>query len=122
MKGISLPINVIVIIGVVVLVLVAVGFFFLTSAGRQITATQAQAIFSDGCSTLCKEPATSSYLISEHGIGTEYRTDLHTKFAQACVALGYASSEAMSADEAKTCLAACDSCDMVWDNGPIEYG
>jgi hypothetical protein len=108
MKGISLPINVIIVVAVAALVFAVIGFFFLTSTGGQISRTDAQAIFNDGCLTLCNDPCESSGILSRFGKGK--RTELHTKFIKACVALGYAPNETMDMYDADACLAACGSC------------
>jgi len=53
-KGLSLPINTIVIIAIAVLVLVVVSSFFLQSSGEQMSQIDALKVFSSGCEHYCK--------------------------------------------------------------------
>jgi len=49
MKGISLPVETIVIIAIAVLVLVVIAVFFVTGAGRQIVTIEDRNALSNGC-------------------------------------------------------------------------
>lgn len=110
MKGISLPINIVVIVAIVALVFAVIGYFFFSSTGTQLSRVELEKTFSEGCSSLCRDPCTSSYLISKYGETHGDRTAFHTKFAEACYSLGYVANVHMEREQANTCLTACGSC------------
>ena len=113
MKGIELPMNTIVIIVIVVLVLTVIGYFFYSSTTGPLSRAEAESIFTQGCSTLCKGPEQSAYFLSH--ISDEDHTDFYTQFANACIVLGHATDPEHNVEQAKACMAACGSCDTNFD-------
>jgi len=116
-KGLSLPINMVVIVGIVVLVLVVVGVFFLTSTGGQLSQAEAQQVFAQGCNTFCQsDPCGNAFRISQYAKAYSSSTEFHHRFAQACAALSYAPTADLNLDQAKQCLIACGSCEVRCDS------
>jgi len=107
MKGIELPINVIVIVAIVVLVLAVVGVFFFLTSTEQLSRVDAERIFSQGCSEFCKDPCESYYYI---GPGDEVSapgvTSFHTEFFRACETLGHSSGINVN-EKARSCINSC---------------
>lgn len=85
-KGISLPINMIVIVALAVIVIVAVAVFFTSQTTREISRADALRIFGEGCQTLCTGDRESDLqmlidLDLSLGGGEE---NAHTEFVDAC--------------------------------------
>ena len=98
MKGISLPVNAVVVIGLAVLVLVAVAAFFTTGSGGQLSELDARREFTVGCQNFC-ESAPENYALAAR-LPTE-----HKKFYAACQRLYNVG------DYPNRCLEQC-GCDM----------
>jgi len=109
MKGISLPINVIVIIAVTVLVLVSVALFFSTQAVSGMTSTEAQGTFDRGCVSYCSGSSdgfdTAANICGRQHIGLESNT-ASDKFLKACQTLGYV-SQIEASEFCYKCLESC---------------
>lgn len=112
MRGISLPVNIVVIIAIVVLVLVVIAGFVATTFTQQMSRTQAERVFSNGCTLLCRDPCESTYLIGRgstamegHVLGGESVTEFHLNFRSACSLLGYMDPDDLGT--AYRCMAQC---------------
>lgn len=105
MKGLELPINMIVIISIAVVVILAVSMFFLTQSGAGFSTIEATRIWTLGCNTYCNGDgldgvynACGSDMI---GRGTEFSKD----FVRACKTLGYISEN----NQCVSCLRRCQN-------------
>ena len=82
MIGISLPINVIVVIGLAVLVLAAVATFFVSTSGQQMSKVDAERIFQTKCTAYCDRTDISANYKLAAGLTEK------DEFIQACIAKG----------------------------------
>ncbi|MFC2143247.1 hypothetical protein ACFLQN_02505 [Candidatus Aenigmatarchaeota archaeon] len=124
MKGLSLSINLVVIMIVVVIILVVLSTFFMSSLAPQISRLEAEQIFTEGCSNLCKDPCESWFHIGV-GINNHETNDFHTKFREACVVLGFTQPVDSAVSEllrfqSEQCLESCGSCEVT-GCGPGTY-
>ena len=107
MRGISLPVNLIVIIAVVILVLAVVGMFFFSTSNTQFGALDAEETFSQGCTAFCRDPCSAAVSLNAGGAyGAGEIDEFHRLFGQACERLGHA-SDANTHEGAIACLNAC---------------
>ncbi len=104
MKGISMPMNMMVIVAIAVLAVVAVGAFFMLSSGGTISDTQAYTTFSNGCSQYCKPTLYETF----KSLQSEAKNN--PAFASACIKLGYV-QEGEENLEAR-CLLRCVGCNL----------
>ncbi len=79
----NLPTNIMVITIIVVLALVSIGAFLLTSTGSQGASAEANKVFSQGCLRYCTPSSEQNYL-NAYEIKKNDR-----QFLDACVQLGY---------------------------------
>ncbi|MFA4819471.1 MAG: hypothetical protein WC613_00765 [Candidatus Aenigmatarchaeota archaeon] len=104
MKGISLPMNMIIVVTIAALVLVAFGAFFITTTGGGVSDAEAQRIFAGGCVQYCKpglyETFTAAYTASQND----------PNFIKACTKLGYGDGQ-----NANRCLEKCPGCNVIVD-------
>ena len=92
MKGISLPVNMIVILAIVILLLLVVGSFFMSGMAGSMSQADAIQAFSDGCRNYCGECTTISNMDEYHrNVPGADITENQKKFIQACETLGYIS-------------------------------
>jgi len=101
MKGISLSLNAVVIIGIAVLVIAAMGLFFLSGSGSTISDAEAKRIFYSGCTQYCKADLYETF----QGAYTAAYTN--PQFIAACVKLGFGSQEFPN-----RCLENCPNCNL----------
>ena len=112
MKGISLPINTIVIISIVLLVLLVVAAFFSTNVVDQMSEADALRIWNEGCMKYCNScenfiAANCDARNSDKEAYANCRTEPDiAEFAEACKTLGYISSEGNVDD----CFITCGNC------------
>jgi len=110
-KGISLPINLIIVIVIAVFVLVYLSTFFLGLTGSQMSRAQAEEIYNIGCHQSCGA-TVDSYL---EGYNIAYATDeRYNQFRDACITLGYIQQTSNEPQELArgvlTCLQTCGNC------------
>jgi flagellar basal body-associated protein FliL len=111
MKGISLSVNLIVVLGIVVLVLAAVLAFFFSGSFGQISQAEAQRVFAAGCARYC-EP--NLYATFKNAYDAS-RND--PSFVNACVALKYGDK-----DHVNKCLGECSNCNLDVQEAEIQSG
>ncbi|MEK6888299.1 MAG: hypothetical protein AABX14_05125 [Candidatus Aenigmatarchaeota archaeon] len=103
MKGLELPINMIVVVAIAVLVLVVVAAFFAGQLGGGTNTIELQAAFSSGCNTL-----RSAYNCASLNFNVNYQksgsTSLTTPFSEICVLQGYT---ATVSNDPLSCTKAC---------------
>ncbi len=104
MKGLAMPMNMIVIIAIAVLAVVAVGAFFMLSSGGTISDTQSYTVFSNGCTQYCKPTLYETF----KALNTASETN--PAFAKACVNLGYVQQGEVNLEA--RCLKRCLGCSM----------
>jgi len=114
MKGITLPVNMVVITAIVVLVLVVVVFFFTASSGKGITDVEARKIFFETCSQLdCGTP--QDVCMEMFGQIPGHDAAFYDRFYKACNVL-YGGD----AGKSHVCFAACGNCVKLTD-GQRDY-
>ena len=102
MKGISLPINIIIIVAIAVIALVSLGAFFFSASSGGISQTDAQRIFGTGCARYCQ---TDLYSTFKNAYDAS-RND--PQFVAACNSLGYGDQQHVN-----RCLEACTNCNLL---------
>ena len=101
MKGISLPMNAIIIVAIAALVLVAFGAFFITNTGGTMSDADAQRVFAGGCVQYCKPDLYQTFLSAYDAAQNDYN------FIIACKKLGYGDSQHVN-----SCLERCSNCNL----------
>ena len=100
-KGISLPLNAIIVIAIAVVALAVVGTVFLSSSSGSISQVDAQRIFATGCTRYCKPDLYQTFAAAY----SASRNDLD--FVKACTKLGYGDEQHVS-----HCLKGCSNCNI----------
>lgn len=100
-KGISLPINVMIVVAIAVVAIVAIGAFFFSASFGTISDTEAQRVFSTGCARYCQSDLYSTF----KGAYDASRSD--PQFVAACTRLGYGDNLHVN-----RCLEACSNCNL----------
>jgi len=100
-RGVQLALNMITLVIVIIIVLIAIVAFVLSASGTNITETDLQAKFRQGCLTYCTPYADDNYLNSYE------ITKSDTEFLDACIKLGYGTEEFPI-----QCLQSCGNCDL----------
>lgn len=88
MKGLALPINIIVAVVVVVLVLVTIVAFFLGTSGSQANDVNANKLYADGCQRYCSSASVDESYLSSYEIAQNDK-----QFLNACISLGHGTEE-----------------------------
>ncbi len=115
MKGLELPINMIVIIAVAVLVLVAISIFFVAQSGSGLSKIDAQGVFANGCTLYCKNDPDENWY-EACGAGTvNDGSPFSQKFVEACKTLGYIKAADQCVDCLKRCGTSCGTRDLQAD-------
>ncbi len=110
MKGMQLPINLVVITAVVVMVLVTILFFFTSSSGKGVSDVEARKIFFEACSQLeCNTP--KDVCLEIYRQFPDHESSFYDRFYSSCQTL-YGGG----ASNAVLCFASCGGCAKLTDN------
>lgn len=110
-KGISLPMNVLIVVAIAVVAVVAIGAFFFSASFGTISDTEAQRVFGTGCVRYCHSDLYSTF----KGAYDASRSD--SQFVAACVKLGYGDSQHVN-----RCLEGCTNCNLIVTQDDINQG
>ncbi len=111
MKGLEIPLNMIIVIAIALIVIASVSVFFMSSSFQTVSSTDAQRVFANGCTRYC----TSSLYDTFRNAYEASQND--QEFIKACVSLGY-----MSGTMVNQCLEKCTNCNMDVTTDDIESG
>ena len=103
MKGLELPVNMIVIILIAVIVLLAITAFFLMQSGSGMNTIEATRIWTVGCNAYCQGSALDA---AYNACGSDLiggGTDFSRDFTNACKTLGYITAS----NQCVSCLRQC---------------
>lgn len=110
-KGISLPINALIVIAIAVVALVTLGALFFSSSFSSISSTDTQRVFGLGCARYCKSDLYSTF----QGAYEASKND--QQFVAACQKLGYGDQQHVN-----RCLQACVSCNLIVTETDLNQG
>ena len=110
-KGMSMPVNVIIVVAIAVMALVALGSFFFLASSGSISDTDAQRVFGLGCAQYCKSDLYQTF----QGAYTASQRD--KQFVAACTKLGYGDK-----DHVNRCLQACVNCNLIVTENDLNQG
>ena len=110
-KGVSMPINLIVVIAIAVVVIVALGAFFFSASIGGISDAEAQRLFANGCTRYCQSDLHSTF----QGAYTASQRD--TQFVAACTKLKYGDQQHVN-----RCLESCSNCNLIITQNDINQG
>ena len=99
LKGISLPLNAIIIIAIALIALAVLGSIFLSSSFGGISQTESQRVFSSGCTRYCKPSLYQTFAAAYSASQND------PDFMKACTALGYG-------PPVNKCLERCGNCNL----------
>lgn len=99
-KGMSLPVNALIIIAIAVMALVALGAFFFSVSSGGISDTEAQRLFAVGCARYCKSELYATFQNAYDASKNDQ------PFIAACTKLGYA-------PPISKCFEACFNCNLI---------
>ena len=93
MRGISLPIETIVIVAITVLVLTVIAVFFIAGAGEQTLRINDQQAFGEGCTRLATVYFCADPVVDERADWTNIQILNYGNLEKACKALGHSTQD-----------------------------
>ena len=103
MKGISMSVNVVIVIVLAVVVISVIGVFFISNSFRTASDLNNQQVFAQGCVRYCRADTYGTYVALYDALKTD------SEFVQVCTNMGFIEKGSIALQK---CLKQCTNCDI----------